>query len=62
MDEHLKMGWKYGKERDFVNKTHPNLVPYSDLPEAEQAKDALFLMLIAAIKMLVKTGVLKVND
>jgi hypothetical protein len=61
MDEHLKMGWKYGKERDLVNKTHPNLVPYSDLPEHEKQKDALFLALVALVKMLIKKGAINVE-
>lgn len=32
-------GWTYGEERDDTKKTHPCLVPYDDLPEAEKAYD-----------------------
>ena len=31
--------WKYGPERDDKNKLHPDLVPYSDLPEKEKDYD-----------------------
>jgi hypothetical protein len=32
-------GWTYGPERDDAAKTHPCLVPYEALPDAEQAYD-----------------------
>lgn len=32
-------GWKYGKERNDKLKTHPCLVPYSELPEHEKDYD-----------------------
>lgn len=32
-------GWSYGPERDDVNKRHPCLVPYGDLPESEKDYD-----------------------
>jgi hypothetical protein len=32
-------GWKRGPTRDDVLKTHPDLVPYSELPEAEKEYD-----------------------
>ena len=31
--------WKYGEKRDDENKKHPDLVPYSDLPESEKEYD-----------------------
>jgi hypothetical protein len=40
-----KMGWRYGPVRDPAAKTHPDLVPYADLPEAEREKDEVFLAL-----------------
>jgi hypothetical protein len=39
MEQRLKNGWRYGKERDDANKIHPLLVPYADLPEKEKNKD-----------------------
>lgn len=35
-------GWVYGTTKDLVAKTHPCLVPYDELPEAQRRKDALF--------------------
>lgn len=32
-------GWVHGKSRDDARKTHPDLVPYSDLPESEKEYD-----------------------
>lgn len=37
--QRLAQGWAYGPERDDVNKQHPDLVPYSDLPESEKEYD-----------------------
>ena len=35
-------GWRYGPEKDFERKEHPCLVPYSELPDAQQRKDSVF--------------------
>lgn len=40
------MGWKYGPERDPVKKTHPDMVPFGELEQHEQDKDAVFLALV----------------
>jgi len=32
-------GWSYGKKKDAVNKTHPCLVEWKNLPEEEKDKD-----------------------
>ena len=32
-------GWRWGKARDDVNKLHPSLVPYEELPESEKVYD-----------------------
>lgn len=48
--EHKKAtGWKYGKTKSGVKKTHPMLVPYGDLPEVERRKDALVNAVIDAL-------------
>lgn len=36
-------GWKYGPIKDPSNKEHPCFVPYEELPEAQKAKDDLFV-------------------
>ena len=35
----MEEGWTYGPERDDEAKTHPCLVPYEELPEAEKDYD-----------------------
>jgi len=35
----IRDGWRHGASRDDTSKTHPDLVPYSDLPEAEKEYD-----------------------
>ena len=42
-------GWVYGPVKDSDAKTHPNLVPYHELPESEQAKDRLFIGIVRAL-------------
>jgi len=39
-------GWKYGKEKDMCDKTHPNILPYKELPPEQQFKDKLFLAIV----------------
>lgn len=47
MEEMLHKGWKYGKVKDYTIKSHPNLVPYDELPDAQKVKDALFANIVA---------------
>ena len=39
MEMKISQGWKYGKVKNFENKTHPDLVPFNELPLIEQNKD-----------------------
>ncbi len=43
MDQKLADGWNYGKVKDPEAKTHPCMVPYAELPDAEKRKDEIFL-------------------
>lgn len=45
MQSYSAMGWKYGSEYNRENKIHPDLVPYADLEQLEQDKDAVFVAL-----------------
>lgn len=41
-------GWRYGKTKDPVRKTHPSLVNYEELDESEKDKDRELVRLIPA--------------
>src|SRR6185295_19674403 len=42
-------GWTYGRVKSGVKKTHPMILPYADLPEAERRKDAMVGALIDSL-------------
>jgi hypothetical protein len=42
-------GWTWGPRKDPEAKTHPNLVPWSQLPPWEQAKDTIFGVVVRAV-------------
>lgn len=48
MREKSALGWCYGTVKDPDRKLHPCMVPYADLPEAQRAKDALYLAVVRA--------------
>jgi hypothetical protein len=39
-------GWSYGEVKDVEKKTHPCLVPYGDLPEAQKKKDGFYVSMV----------------
>lgn len=45
MQAYFAMGWIYGEKYDRENKIHPDLVPYAQLGQLEQDKDAVFAAL-----------------
>jgi len=42
-------GWRYGDVKDADAKTHPCLLPYSDLPPTQRLKDHLFRATVHAM-------------
>ena len=50
----IKEGWTYGPVRDDANKKHPDLVPYSSLPDSEKEYDRMMAM--DTIKLVRKLG------
>ena len=50
----IKEGWTYGTERDDINKKHPDLIPYTALPDSEKEYDRL--MAFNTIKLVKKLG------
>lgn len=49
MAEKKSAGWRRGAVKDGVKKTHPLLVAYEKLPDAERRKDALVAAVIQAV-------------
>ena len=45
MQAYIDMGWKHGEKYDADAKIHPDMVPYADLGQLEQDKDAVFVAL-----------------
>ena len=50
----IKEGWTYGKERNDAKKQHPDLVPYTALPDSEKEYDRI--MAFNTIKLVKKLG------
>ena len=48
-DHKIKEGWTLGEVKDFDKKTHPCLMPYSDLSEEQKGKDKLFVAIVGLI-------------
>lgn len=49
VDRLTAAGWKHGDVKDAETKTHPDLVPFGELPEDEQQKDRLFIAIVRAL-------------
>jgi len=49
MAEKVANGWKYGPEKDPNAKEHPCMVPFEQLPEVQQRKDALFRAIVHSL-------------
>lgn len=45
----VEHGWVHGPVKDEVKQTHPLLVPYDQLPAAQQMKDHLFSAIVHAL-------------
>lgn len=50
MADKIKDGWVYGEVKDAESKTHPCIVPFNELPEFQQKKDALFCAIVDSLK------------
>jgi len=50
MADKVADGWVYGEVKDAAAKTHPCIVPFKELPEFQQKKDALFCAIVDALK------------
>lgn len=52
MKAYEEMGWKYGEVRDAELKTHPDMLPFNELPKDEKDKEAIFLAFVWIAKHL----------
>ncbi len=59
MEAYHKMGWRYGDEYDRPNKIHPDLVPYDQLGQLEQDKDAVFVALCEIARQWIYDGAVR---
>ena len=50
MAQKVADGWKYGPEKNPEIKEHPCMVPFSELPKEQQAKDFLFRGVVHALR------------
>lgn len=50
MEDKVEAGWIYGEVKDAEAKTHPCIVPFDQLPEFQQKKDALFCAIVDSLK------------
>jgi hypothetical protein len=47
-------GWRFGTRRDDVARTHPDLVPYAELPDTEREYDRQ--LAITTLKVVLGSG------
>ena len=55
MKEKESDGWVFGEVKDPEKKEHPCMVPYDQLPQEQQVKDALFIGIVRALHGKLKT-------
>ena len=49
MADKLEDDWVFGEVKNVALKTHPCIVPYTELPEFQKKKDALFIGIVNAL-------------
>ena len=47
--EKAATGWKFGPVKSPDTKEHPCFVPYAELPDAQKAKDAVYVAVVRAM-------------
>jgi len=50
IDDRTKEGWTYGPEKNAEAKTHPDMIPFEQLPADQKAKNFIFLSLVKSLK------------
>lgn len=49
LKEKRETGWKWGALKNPEMKEHPCFVPYDELPDAQKAKDAIYVAVVRAV-------------
>lgn len=49
MRDRIDQGWVHGPIKNTTDRTHPNLVPWDDLPDHERLKDILFVAVVSNV-------------
>ena len=52
--QRINGGWAYGPQRDDALRTHPDLVPYGELPENEKEYDRISV--VQTLKVILLLG------
>lgn len=60
MTEKLETGWVFGDVKDVEAKTHPCIMPYSDLPESQRRKDDHFIEMVQQLGL--TAGLIRINS
>lgn len=47
--EKVEAGWQFGLDKDPEKKEHPCMLPFSQLPQAQKAKDFIFRAVVHAL-------------
>lgn len=55
-DAYEKLGWMYGPVRDPDKKTHPDMIPFSELGWQERIKDAVYIALCEIARQWITDG------
>jgi len=50
MAQKVADGWTYGPVKDPIDRTHPCMVPFAQLPPEQQAKDFIFRAIVHALR------------
>ena len=58
--QRIDAGWSYGAQRDDVLKTHPDLLPYVELPDSEKEYDRTSV--VETLKVIVTLGYMIIPD
>lgn len=53
MKHKMTQGWVYGENKDDVKKTHPLLIPFSEMSDIDKLKDQLFIDIVNKYRNLI---------